>query len=112
MKGHSNRGAFTASAFIAIAMTGAVQSAEPSIRIDVRGMNLEDPATAAALYSRIQRSARLVCTDASSPWQAGRAGTINACVAHTVADALKQANTPQLTALHARESASQRYSAR
>lgn len=100
MKGHSQRGALAACAFVAL--TGAIHAADSSVSIDIHRMNLDDPKVVAALYARIQQSARMVCMDASSPWQADRAMVANACAANAVADAVKQANAPRLTALHAR----------
>jgi UrcA family protein len=73
---------------------------EPSIKVKFRDLDLSKPEGAAALYQRIERSARLVCTDSSSPYDAGRVATFDRCYKAAVQDAVSTIDQPQLTALH------------
>ena len=75
-------------------------SSEPSIKVKFRDLDLSKPEGAAALYQRIERSARLVCTDSSSPYDAGRVDTFKRCYEAAIQDAVASINQPQLTALH------------
>jgi UrcA family protein len=75
-------------------------SSEPSIKVKFRDLDLSKPEGAAALYQRIERSARLVCTDSSSPYDAGRVETFKRCYEGAIQDAVASINQPQLTALH------------
>jgi len=74
--------------------------AQSSVTLDVAGLDLSRPEVASAVYSRITRSAALVCRGATAPWDGTRATTLKRCVATAVEDALKQANAPVLTAMH------------
>jgi len=78
----------------------AASSAESSIRIDIDDLDLSSADVAADVYSRIQMSARLVCRDSASPWDARKTRTFKRCYAATVEAAVVQVNAPQLTALH------------
>jgi len=83
----------------------ADQSAEPStgessIKIEFSDLDLSQPEAAAVLYKRIEMSARLVCKDSSSPWDAGRSTTFQRCYAAGIEDAVARVNQPRLTALH------------
>ena len=73
---------------------------EPSIKVKFRDLDLSKPEGAAALYQRIERSARLVCKDSSSPYDAGRVATFDRCYKAAIQDAVASINQPQLTALH------------
>jgi UrcA family protein len=73
---------------------------EPNIKVKFRDLDLTEPEGVAALYQRIERSARLVCTDSSSPWDAGRVATMQRCYEAAIKDAVSAINQPQLTALH------------
>jgi UrcA family protein len=74
--------------------------AESSIRVKIRDLDLSKPEGVATLYQRIERSARLVCTDSSSPWDAGRVATMQRCYEAAIQDAVSAINQPQLTAFH------------
>jgi UrcA family protein len=73
---------------------------ESNIKVKFRDLDLSKPEGVAALYQRIERSARLVCTDSSSPWDAGRVETFKRCYQGAIEDAVSSINQPQLTALH------------
>ena len=71
-----------------------------SIKISFDDLDFSNPDSVATLYSRIEFSARLVCTDTSSPWDARRQTTYQRCYTATIADAVARVNQPQLTAMH------------
>jgi UrcA family protein len=50
-----------------------------NINLKFRDLDLSKPEGVAALYDRIERSARLVCKDTSSPWDAERVETFQRC---------------------------------
>jgi UrcA family protein len=75
-------------------------SAESNIKVKFRDLDLSKPEGVATLYQRIERSARLVCTDSSSPWDAGRVATMQRCYEAAIQDAVSAINRPQLTAFH------------
>lgn len=70
------------------------------IRIDVRRLDWSKPGVASRVYARIERSAWLVCRDNSSPWDSARVNTLQRCASAAIDDAVRRANTPELTALH------------
>lgn len=92
----------TAAAIVAALLCGisAARLAESSTRLDVRGLDLSRPEVVAQLYTRIEKSAARVCRDSASPWDAGRVANWKRCVAAAVEAAVKQGNTPELTAIH------------
>ena len=73
---------------------------EPSIKVKFRDLDLSTPKGAAVLYQRIERSARLVCTDSSLPYDTGRTRTFNSCYQSSVEEAVSSINQPLLTARH------------
>ena len=73
---------------------------ESTITVKFRDLDLSKPDGVATLYQRIERSARLVCTDSSSPWDAGRVATMQRCYEAAIQDAVSNINQPQLTAFH------------
>jgi UrcA family protein len=73
---------------------------ESNITVKFRDLDLSKPEGVATLYQRIERSARLVCTDSSSPWDAGRVATMQRCYDAAIQDAVSAINQPQLTAFH------------
>lgn len=75
-------------------------STEPNIKVKFRDLDLSKPEGAATLYQRIERSARLVCTDSSSPYDAGRVETFQRCYQGAIQDAVASIDQPLLTALH------------
>lgn len=75
-------------------------STEPNITVKFRDLDLSKPEGVAALYQRIERSARLVCKDSSSPYDAGRVETFERCYQSAIEDAVASINQPQLTAFH------------
>jgi UrcA family protein len=70
------------------------------IRINVEHLDLESPEVAFRIYARIEKSAWLLCRDATSPWDGAPISTLKRCVSAAIDDAVKQANSPRLTALH------------
>jgi len=78
----------------------AAANSEPSIRLDVEHLDLGKPEVAAGLYAQIQKSASLLCRDSSAPWDSGKVATRRRCVSTAVEDAVRQARSPELTALH------------
>ena len=75
-------------------------SSEPNITVKFRDLDLTKAEGVATLYQRIERSARLVCTDSSSPYDAGRVETFQRCYQAAIQDAVASINQPTLTALH------------
>jgi UrcA family protein len=71
-----------------------------NINVKFRDLDLSKPEGVAALYDRIERSARLVCKDTSSPWDAERVETFQRCYQAAIQDAVSAVNHPQLTARH------------
>ncbi|HKE44859.1 MAG TPA: UrcA family protein [Steroidobacteraceae bacterium] len=71
-----------------------------SIKVSYERLDFTKPDAVADLYKRIQTSARRVCNDASSPWDASREETFKRCYSATLDKAVAQVNRPQLTALH------------
>jgi UrcA family protein len=78
-------------------------NSDPSIHLDVEHLDLGKPGVAAALYAQIQKSASRLCRDSSAPWDGGRAATWRRCVSAAIDEAIRQANAPELTALHQSE---------
>ena len=87
---------------------GAAEPATPAgnsgIKVSFDDLDFNNSAAVADLYRRIQLSARLACTDASSPWDATRQKNLERCYSATLEDAVSKVNRPQLTALHRGES--------
>ncbi len=73
---------------------------ESNIKVKFRDLDLSKLEGVAALYDRIERSARLVCKDSTSPWDAGRVETFQRCYEAAIQDAVSSINQPKLTALH------------
>jgi UrcA family protein len=91
----------TALASLALpAQADPAASGESTITVKFRDLDLTKAEGVAALYQRIERSARLVCTDSSSPYDAGRVETLQRCYQAAIQDAVASINQPQLTALH------------
>jgi UrcA family protein len=82
------------------ALAGVSLPAQADMKVKFSDLDLSKPEGIAALYGRIERSARLVCKDASSPWDAGRVETFQRCYQAAIQDAVATVNQPQLTALH------------
>ncbi len=74
------------------------------IKVSFDNLDFNNSAAVADLYRRIQLSARLACTDSSSPWDARRQKTFERCYNGTLESAITTVNRPQLTALHQGES--------
>ncbi len=74
------------------------------IKVSFDDLDFNNSAAVADLYRRIQLSARLACTDGSSPWDATRQKNLERCYSATLEDAVTKVNRPQLTALHRGES--------
>jgi UrcA family protein len=98
----------TALASISLQAGAAEPAANPAdnsgIRVSFDDLDFNNSAAVTGLYRRIQQSARLVCTDSSSPWDASRQQTIERCYSATIEKAVSEVNRPQLTALHRGES--------
>ena len=74
--------------------------AEPNATINIRDLDLRKSQDVAMLYDRIERHAADVCSQAASPWDAGRVSYVRRCTAAAVDDAVARANVKALTALH------------
>ena len=97
--------ALTSLSFPVIAAEPAPNPADnPSIKVSFHNLDFDNSNAVADLYGRIQTSARLVCMDSSSPWDASRQKTFERCYTAVVENAVGQVNRPQLTALHRGES--------
>jgi UrcA family protein len=75
-------------------------NAGSSVTLHVGDLDLSKPEIAAHVYTRIARSATLLCRDGISPWDAAKTSTLKRCVTESVESAVKRANQPALTALH------------
>jgi UrcA family protein len=73
---------------------------EPNLTVKYRDLDLTKAQSVATLYQRIERSARLVCTDSSSPYDASNVETFQRCYRAAIQQAVASVNQPQLTALH------------
>ncbi len=73
---------------------------EPSIEINFRNLDLSKTEDVTVLYKRIQRAARLVCRDVSSPWDGRTVRNFNLCYNSAVDTAIKGVNHYALTAIH------------
>jgi UrcA family protein len=71
-----------------------------SIKVSFHNLDFDNSNAVAGLYRRIQTSARLVCIDSTSPWDASRQETFERCYTAVVEKAVGQVNRPQLTALY------------
>ncbi len=92
----------TAAVIVAALLAGisAARLVKGGVTLDVRHLDLSSPEVAAQVYSRIEKSAALVCRDSTSPWDGARQSTWKRCVAAAVEAAVRQANAPALTAFH------------
>jgi UrcA family protein len=70
-----------------------------SAKVSLADLDLSTPAGARVAYERIRRLAERLCDDREDPWSRYHAATYNACVRETVADAVRQIQTPALAAL-------------
>jgi UrcA family protein len=94
-----------------LGLSQAAQAGEPAtnpatssgVKVSFDDLDFNNSAAVADLYRRIQGSARLVCTDSASPWDANRQKNFERCYSATVEQAVAQVNRPQLTALHSGE---------
>lgn len=82
------------------AQTSAADSSK-IVRID--DLDLTQAADVGVLYDRIQRAARRVCRDESSPWDGKRSSRFARCEHDAVDDAVRTVNHPALAILHRAE---------
>ena len=86
---------------LAAALSGVSATAlADGAKIEFRDLDLTKPEGAVDLYGRIERSARIVCTDSLSPWDAQRVLTFQRCYTATIEAAVAKINAPRLNALH------------
>ena len=95
------------SLFAAATLVAGLQPALSSETIAYEPAALEDPANVAALYSEISATAHKVCR-AALRGDPHRHYKMDRCVEETTADAVAQANSPELTAYAAGDSAERR----
>lgn len=84
-------------------LAGAIASADPpivvSVRVSPQGLDLNRPADAQTFYTRLQRAARLVCTNGNKlgleplPDPAG-------CAEQALGNAIRSAKVPSLTQIY------------
>ena len=65
-----------------------------SIKISFHDLDFNNSEAVAALYRRIQTSARIVCIDSSSPWDASRQETLERCYTAAVEDGGRSGEPP------------------
>ena len=87
-------------ALLAASIVPVPALAERSVRIQVEDSDLSSPASSANLYTRIGKTAVLLCRDSISPWDARRNASMKRCASAAIDHAVRQANSPVLTALH------------
>jgi UrcA family protein len=74
--------------------------AAPSIKVSFADLDLNKTAGVDALYKRIQRAARMVCRDSTSPFDIGRARKFRKCYEAAIDTAVTDVRSPLLTARH------------
>jgi len=72
----------------------------PSVTVHFAELNLLSPDGVKVLYGRIKSAARDVCGTSFSLWDGRRPFTMQACYRETVDHAVRDVNSPKLTALH------------
>ena len=106
---HRNRNSFVSfAALIALACTVGPRPAiaadagfeTHSVKVSFADLNLNASAGAAALYRRIQRAARQVCSQNDGGHGLGRYADWKLCYDGAVSGAVEKVNSPLLTALH------------
>jgi UrcA family protein len=71
-----------------------------SIRVKYADLDLSQPAGAEALYLRIQRAARTVCSRDVEAWDGLRAKHERECNQDAIADAVRHVHNANLTAMY------------
>jgi UrcA family protein len=94
------RAIITACAFAAAAVTPAFAN-DGAIRIKTDGRDFSSPAAIAGLHAQIERAARQVCGLDGARLSARAYAMRAACVAEKMDEAVRTANLPALSALHA-----------
>ena len=79
------------------ALAAPADNDTPAKTVAVRGLNLSNPVQAQRFYVKLQRAARQVCQAGSDRPAAGTEDLT--CVRQNMQDAVRAANTAQLTAL-------------
>jgi UrcA family protein len=74
-------------------------AATRSAKVSLADLDPSTPEGARVAYERIRSVAERLCDDREDPWSRYHAATYNACVRETVADAVRQIQTPALAAL-------------
>ena len=94
----------TACAFLCGSAAGAEMSTQetPQMTVRLSDLNLSKPEDVARLYGRLRHAARLVCNDASAPWDARRTSNLIRCYKGALEAAVLRVNQPLLTDLHER----------
>jgi UrcA family protein len=94
-------------AALAASVLSVSVQAKDSVTIDVSGVNFADPAQVSALYDKVLQASRDVCAEIylNAPLRdvalSERRPLYAACVKETVDGAVKTADQPALTQLHA-----------
>jgi UrcA family protein len=100
MSTQCNRSAAALAICVALAGVLLPAQADTGVRVKFRDLDLSSPKGIATLYQRIERAARLVCTDSSAPWDGERVTTFQRCYDAAIEDAVATIDQPMLTALH------------
>jgi UrcA family protein len=73
---------------------------EPGKRINFEDLDPAQPADVAVMYERITTAARMVCRDASAPWDGRQQRNFQLCVKGAIDHAVMDVNLTALTDLH------------
>lgn len=103
---YTSVGAFAMVALLGLAPAAALAdppavpvTATRSTRVPLADLDLDAPAGARIAYERIRRVAERLCDNhREDPWSRYHTAAYNTCVRETVADAVRQIQTPALAA--------------
>ncbi len=83
----------------AVILAGVLGTSSPCLakdqKIVVRAMDWDDPAQVSALYQKLDRTARAMCSSTGAPRR-----EMLRCVEQALEDAIAESGHPQLAALH------------
>ena len=83
-----------------VSNAASIHSGGPKMTVRFADLNLTKPQDVEVLYRRIRLAARLVCTDASDPWDVARNRRWTRCFNSAMENAIQLVDRPVLTALH------------
>jgi len=79
---------------------GTAIAQDPGKRVSFEDLDPAQPADVALMYERITTAARMVCREASAPWDGRQQSNYKACVQGAIDHAVKNVTLTALTDLH------------